>query len=350
MLHLSSKASGWRVTMLWCPMYAMKCLVTGSTGFLGTNLVHQLVAQGWDVRASGFRGTAKHLEGLPIEFVRADITNRAEVEGLVDGCEIVFHVAGDTSFWKKQFDLQRRINVGGTTNIAQACLAKGVRRLIHTSTHDVLGHDQTRTLITEQTGAFNFDGLGYNYGETKADADSLLRRFEADLDLDVVFIYPGFMCGPFDFTLQLGGVFFELRDNKLPGSPPGGSSFCHVTEVAKAHIAAAEVGRRGEGYTCSGHNMTYHRWFELMAEAIGAKPPARVLPGWALTGYGYAAEAWSLVSKKAPDMNPGQARYMNRFQYMDCSKAISELDYVIPPANVIIADSVRWYRENGYEL
>ncbi len=327
----------------------MKCLVTGATGFLGTNLTHELVAAGWDVRASGFSGSSKYIDSLPVEFVRADITDASRVDALVEGCEIVFHVAGDTSFWKKRFELQRRINVLGTTNIANACLRHGVQRLVHTSTLDVLGHDPSKALITEESGQFNFDQMGYNYGETKYEADTILRRYEAEHGLDVVFAYPGFLCGPYDFTLQLGSVFFELRDQSLPGSPCGGSSFCHVTDVARAHIAAAEKGCRGEAYTLGGHNMTTHDWFGLMAAAIDAMPPRRVIPEWALVAYGYGAEWWSYLTKKAPGMNPGQARYMSKFQYMDCSKAIAELDYVIPPVEEIIGDAVDWYRANGYE-
>jgi len=329
----------------------MKYLVTGATGFLGTNVVNELVADGCDVRASGMHGSnTKYLDALPVEIVLADITDQAEVDALVEGCGVVLHVAGDTSFWKKRFELQRRINVEGTINVAEACLKHGVERMVHTSTLDVLGHDPDRKLITEQTGRFNFDRMGYNYGETKLEAERRLRSYEAERDLDVVFIYPGFMCGPFDFTLQLGSVFFLLRDGSLPGAPPGGSSFCHVTEVARAHISAVTKGRRGEAYICAGHNMPTREWFDHMADAIGAPHVKRTLPEWAFVAYGHLAETISSVTNKPPDMNPGQARYMSKFQYMDCTKAINELGYVISDVPTVIGDALQWYRSEGYEI
>ncbi len=62
----------------------MKCLVTGATGFLGTNLVHELVKQGWEVRAHGLPGSnVKYIEQLPIELMYGDVTNPRDMEEVV---------------------------------------------------------------------------------------------------------------------------------------------------------------------------------------------------------------------------------------------------------------------------
>ncbi len=192
--------------------------------------------------------------------------------------------------------------------------------------------------------------MGYNYGETKLEGERRLRQYEAERDLDVVFIYPGFMCGPFDFTMQLGSVFFLLKDRKLPGAPPGGSSFCHVVDVARAHVDAVTKGRRGEAYICAGHNMPTREFFDLMADAIDAPRVKRTLPEWALVLYGALAETWSLVTNRHPDINPGQARYMSKFQYMDSSKAVRELGYRISDVSTMIQDALQWYRSEGHDI
>ena len=65
-----------------------KCLVTGATGFLGTNLVHELVKHGWDVRASGMHGSeTKYIKDLPVEILFADIRIAEEVDAIVEGCD-----------------------------------------------------------------------------------------------------------------------------------------------------------------------------------------------------------------------------------------------------------------------
>ena len=331
-----------------------KCLVTGATGFLGSNLVHELVKQGWDVRASGMHGSEiKYIKDLPIDIVFADITIAEEVDAIVEGCDYVFHVAADTSFWKRNFARQRAINVDGTINVANACVKHNVKRLIHTSTLDVLGYNPTGGSYDERSGHYNFNNMGYNYGDTKLEAEIRLRGYHDANTLDVVFIYPGFMIGPFDYTLQLGRVFFDLAEGKFPASPPGGGSFCHVTEVARAQIKAAEKGRRGEGYLCAGtqsNNIPYADMFARMALAIGAKPPRLTTPKAVFVAYGHICEWVAELTHKAPDMNPGQARYMSCPQYALSDKAQQELDYQVPSVEECIADALTWYRANGFHI
>lgn len=330
---------------------AKSCLVTGATGFLGTNLVHELVKQGWKVRASGMHGDdIKYIKDLPVEFVPADITKFHEVEELVKGCDVVFHVAGDTSFWKKNFERQRKINIDGTVNVAEACLQHGVKRLVHTSTLDVLGYNSTGGSLDERTGHYNFDNMGYNYGDSKLEAEVRLRAYNSS-QLEVIFIYPGFMMGPFDHTLQIGRVFFDLAKGKVPALIPGGGSYCHVTEVAKAHIKAAENGRPGEGYLCAGMphtNISHAEAFRRMAKAINAKSPKVTIPRWAFIAYAYVCEFVSEFTNKAPEMNPGQARYLSSPQYAISGKAINELDYSVPSFEICIEDALTWYRANGF--
>lgn len=275
----------------------MKCLVTGATGFLGTNLVHILAKDGWEVKALGLPGSnIDYIKDLPIEIIFGDITNPEEVDAAVKGCQVVFNVAGDTSWWKKRFDLQRKINVDGPVNIARACIKNNVKRLVHTSTIDALGYNPDG-LIDEKWSTYNYGGTGYNYADTKREGEIKVRGFNGN-DLEVVIIYPGSMMGPFDFTLQYGRLFFELRDGKVPGCPGGGVSFGHVTEVAQAHINAAIKGHPGEGYICAGENISYRDLFQVIAEKFGKSAPSLIMPQWLLVGYGYLMQSISSFTNK----------------------------------------------------
>jgi len=325
----------------------MKCLVTGATGFLGTNLVHELVNAGWNVRAFGLPGSdTPYIRDLPIEVIFGDVTRKGDVEEAVQGCEYVFHVAGDTSWWNKRFDKQREINVGGVINVAEACIKYGVKRLVHTSTVDALGYNP-KGITNESWQFYNYANTGYNYADTKREGELSLTKM-AEKGLEYVVVYPGSMLGPFDFTLQYGRLFFELRDGKTPGCPSGGVSFGHATKVAKTQIQSALIGKPGEGYICAGENISYRDFFDHIAQKFGKRAPKLDIGKWLLVTYGYLMQFLSAFTKKPPELDPGTARYMSVKAYYDSSKAQQELNYQVKPVTSMIDDAYDWYVEHGY--
>ncbi|MFA6581533.1 MAG: NAD-dependent epimerase/dehydratase family protein [Paludibacter sp.] len=327
--------------------FIMKCLVTGASGFLGTNLVHELVKNGWDVRTIVRPGSnTKYIESLSIEIIYGDITNQPDLDKVCAGCDVVFHVAGDTSFWKRNFKKQRFINVEVPSMIAEACIKNKVKRLVHTSTVDIFGCNPAG-VADEKWTDYNFANTGYNYSDTKREGEKRVLAYN-NKGLEVVVVYPGSMMGPYDFTLQYGRLFFELRDGKVPGCPAGGASFGHVTEVAKAHITAAIKGIPGEGYICAGENISYKELFDLIAAKFNKKAPGIIMKRWMLVTYGQILQFISSFTGKAPEIDPGNARYMSVNAWYDSSKAIKELDYKLVPVQQMINDAYIWYKENGF--
>lgn len=328
-----------------------RVLVTGGTGFLGTNITLQLLELGHQVRALGLPGsTTKYIEKPGVEIQFGDITNPADVKKAVEGVDAIIHTAGDTGFWKKMFKRQRSINVEGVRNVMQAALDAGVRKIVHTATVDTLGYNPDGLADEhwdDNPNHFNYAHIGYNYAETKRAGEQIVFEF-AKKGLDVTIINPGSMMGPYDHTLQYGRIFMDIRDNKIPGILPGGCPWAHVTEVAKAHIAALEKGRKGERYICGGVHETYKTQFTLIAESIGVKPPTWVMPRWFVVFYGYLSEFWSNFSKKKPQLNPGQARYMSIFPKYNSSKAERELGFRSVPLKQMVEDARDWYRANGF--
>lgn len=324
-----------------------RCVVLGATGFLGTNLVHALCAAGWQVRAFGLPGSdVRWLDGLPVELVFGDVTNPADVDAAVQDVDVVFHVAGDTSFWKRRFEFQRRVNVDGVVNTAESCIRHGVKRMVLTSTIDALGYNPDG-LADETWPNYNYAGMGYNYADTKRDGERRALIYNSR-GLEVVVIYPGSMLGPYDFTLQFGRLFMEVRDGQVPACPKGGISFGHVREVAQAHIAAALRGTPGEGYICAGTNATYRELIERIARKLDVSAPKWDLPESFFAAYGFFLESISEVTRRPPQMNPGMARFMSKPAYYDSSKAVTALGYQVVPLDVMVEDAYRWYQENGF--
>ncbi len=325
----------------------MKILVTGAAGFLGTNIVLNCLQKGWKVKAFTLQGsTIKYIRHPDVEIVFGDVADAEAVRNAMSGVDAVIHSAGDTSFWKKLFERQRRTNVDGVKNVMNSALELKVERVVHTSTVDTLGYNPDG-LADENWETYNYAGKGYNYGDTKREGEALALSFVKQ-GLDVVVINPGSMVGPYDHTLQFGRLFMDIRDGKIPAVLPGGAPWAHVNEVAKAHCAALEKGRTGERYICGGINESYKTVFEAIARSIHGKAPRFTMQPWMTVTYGYIMEFVSGFTNKKPDLNPGQARYMSLFPKYDSSKAERELGFVSLPLQKMIEDARDWYIQNGF--
>ncbi|MGW4350507.1 NAD-dependent epimerase/dehydratase family protein [Nocardia sp. NPDC004582] len=324
----------------------MKCLVTGATGFVGANLVRELLAAGHEVTASGMPGSeTRWLEQLPITVRLADLTAAGAARQLVDGHDWVFHVAGDTSTWSGLAERRRLVNAVVPARLADAALETGVKRFLHTSTTDVLGYFRDGAPVDEFGGEHLFTGIGYHYADTKL-AGELAVRQRVDRGLDAVIVYPGFMIGPYDYTLQIGRVIRALQQGRRYPSPPGSTSWCDVRAVARGMISALDDGRTGSGYILAGPNLSYHEVFTRMAELAGAAKRPLPIPRPLMRVAGALGEATALVTGKAPDLDPGLARYLSLPQATSSARAIAELGYHPGDLDTAILDAAHWYEEH----
>jgi nucleoside-diphosphate-sugar epimerase len=324
-----------------------RCLVTGGTGLLGLNLVRQLAGEGWAVSVLS-RGEANRrwLSDLPVTFFAGDVGLAEGLDAAMAGQEVVFHVAGDTGFWKRRYPQQWRTNVDGTVHVIEAARRAGVRRVVHTSTVDALGFDPAG-IADESWAEFNLGRFGYHYAISKREAEKRALAFDGD-GIEVVVIQPASMIGPYDVTLQFGRLFAELRDGKVAAIPGGGACFNDVRAVAEAHVAAADRGRAGQRYICAGEMVSYRRLFEAIASRMAVRAPRLTAPRGVLIAYGWLAEAVAAVTGKPPEINPGMAYYMSCKPAYSSDKAVAELGYRIVPFEQAVDDAHRFLMENGF--
>src|SRR5437016_5780365 len=104
----------------------MNCFVTGASGFIGSNLVHELAARGHRVKAlvrsnSDLRGLA----GAAFERVEADLSDRERLKAATQGCDWCFHVAASYHLWLPDYRPMYAANVEGTRNVIEAAAAIG---------------------------------------------------------------------------------------------------------------------------------------------------------------------------------------------------------------------------------
>lgn len=316
--------------------------LTGATGFLGVNLAALLREAGWRVVAI-HRPTSRlsDLQGLGVELVPGDLDDRDSLQrALPEGADAVFHVAGNTSVWSRNDAAQTRDNVQGSRNVAEAALARGARRLVHTSSVVVHGLGEFRA--TEATPPA--DDCWVNYFRTKRLAEREVEAVAAR-GLSTVILRPGNIVGPRDRS-NWAHFIALVAAGRLPAAPPGRASWCHVREVARAHLSAAERGRAGGVYALSCVEASYAEFVSTVAAATGGRAP-RVLPALALRGYARLLSLGAALTGREPEVTPeGVAITCNRVT-LDSSLAQRVLGYRPATLSEMVDDCVGWMRGEG---
>jgi dihydroflavonol-4-reductase len=314
-------------------------LVTGAAGFLGGNLVRLLLAQGIHVRA-GIRQNDMGIRGLDVERVPLDVTDPETIRAALVGIRDVYHCAGVVSVEGDPSGLVHDTNVQGTRDLMQACLAAGVRRVVHVSTAHSLSPepelpiDETRDLVPADHWSA--------YSGTKAEAERLVLE-AVEQGLDVVIVNPSGMFGPFDFKpSHLGQVLVQLHDRSIPAMVNAGYDFVDVRDVAEGMIQAMSRGRKGERYLLTGRYRTLPQLAGLQLQLTRKRGPRLVCPMWIAKAATPLTGLWSRINNTPPLYTRESLRIVCENSIFDTSKARRELDHRPRPIEQTLLDTWKW--------
>jgi dihydroflavonol-4-reductase len=320
----------------------MRILVTGGNGFLGSWIVKRLVEEQHQVRVlHRAHSDLSSLNGLTFESALGDVTNLESLFIATRDIEAVFHVAGLVSYSPLDFKLMEAINVKGTANVIEACVKARVPRLIFTSSVVAVGATEEPQNLNE-TSPYTLQKYNLGYYETKRRAENLVIEASKNKIISGIILNPGVMFGAGDAVKGSRKTHLKVIQGKFPFYPPGGINVLHVDDAVSAHISALKNGRSGERYILGGDNLAIHRFFEMLAQAGGHKPPAIGLPSWFLHGASNLSRALKL--KGASDSYLISTLY----HFYDSTKARKELGFSARPAMTAIEESVAWSRANGF--
>ncbi len=318
--------------------------VTGSTGFVGLNLVRELVDRGWRVTALHRpESDLTWISRFPVERAVGSIADPASTLATMPGdLDAVFHVAGDTNMWSRRNPRQNRVNVEGTRHVVAAAVERRARRFVHTSSIAAYGiHEGVIDETTPQTSVRSW----INYLRTKGLAEVEVRR-GIERGLDAVIVNPSNIVGEFDFRGWSTAIW--LADaGRLPGAPPGRGSFCHAREVARAHVAAAERGRTGANYLLGGADATYLQFIQRVCEIVGRTPPSRAMPRWVLRLVARLQAARAAFGGRRPKLTREMVELSSTNMVCRSDRAIRELEFRPVPLRTMIEDAYAWMGRAG---
>ncbi len=330
----------------------MKCFVTGASGFVGANLVHELVRQGHSVRAllreeSDLAG----LEGVEYERVEAPLTETDRLEAAMRGCQWCFHVAASYHLWLKNYEPMYTANVTGTENVIRAAAAVGCERIVYTSTVGCIGLPTADTGFapTDETAVTCEAQLTNHYKRSKWQAEQKALELAA-AGLPVVIVNPSTPIGPRDVKpTPTGKVIVDFMNREMPAYLDTGLNWVHVRDVAQGHILAAEKGRFGERYIL-GHaegNLSMLEALKLLESLSELPAPRFQVPYGVAWLAAVVNEGMAAVTGRPPKAPLGGVRMARYKMWFDPSKAIRELGLPQSPVRDGFADAIDWFQEQG---
>jgi dihydroflavonol-4-reductase len=284
------------------------------------------------------------------ELVLGDMQDVPGFAGALAECDVVFHTAAYFREYYASGDHWPRleaINVHGTLALAEAAHARGVRRLIYTSSSATIGMRADGSAGDEDTPPAPIASENL-YFKSKIIASQRLHELAASLGLDVVHVLPGWMFGPWDAAPTASGrLVLDFLAGALPPIPPGGMNAVDARDVAAGMIRAAAQGRAGHSYILGGPFVTLADVAHTLADVTGLPAPRFRVPYGVAWAYAMLAETWARITRSYTLVTVAAVRAMHAQLRVSSHKALRELRWRYRPLSETLRDEVAWYRAHG---
>jgi nucleoside-diphosphate-sugar epimerase len=304
----------------------MKVLITGAGGFIGSHLVDSQLEQGHVVRALDLHlGLLRHQSAHPrLQAIRGDITDEGLLEEVMDGVEIVYHLASahlDVSLSDEHY---RRVNVGATLSLLEAARQAGVKRFVHCSSVGVIG-DVENPPADETTDCHPTN----IYEQTKLEGERVALDFYRRTGLPVVVNRPAWVYGPrCPRTAKLmrtisKGRFFFFGNGQNMRHP------IYISDAVKGmELCGCVEGVDGEVFIIAGENaVPVSELVKVMSTELNIRPSRLHLPIALGLLAGYALETGFKLIGKAPPFSRRSVDFFLKHNAYDIKKAKRLLGY-----------------------
>ncbi len=325
----------------------MRCFITGASGQLGSALVRALHEGGHELTAlvvANDPWADAAFAGIDVTRVVGDILRPDSFPD--ERFDWVFHLAADQSFWRGHARRQRALNVDGVRNVVTWARSHPPQRFVHVSSLLAVGVSERPDHWLNEDSPFNGGELGLMYARNKRAGEQIVLEAAAE-GLAAVVANPGTVLGPWDRGRHAARLLDGLVRGALRGTPGGGINVVDTRDAAVGLIAAARLGRVGQRYLLTGHNVTYAQLAASVCRTAGVGPPRLRYPGWALRLIASVLDPVGRISRRPPRVTPDDVTVGTRYLYCDSGKAHRELGFSVRELDETLTDTIRWYQASG---
>ncbi|MFD1094301.1 NAD-dependent epimerase/dehydratase family protein [Salegentibacter chungangensis] len=266
-------------------------LVTGGTGLVGSHLLYNLVKSGEKPRAIHRKNsdlqkvkqvfsyyTDKAEEFFKaIEWTEADINDIPALTEAFEGISRVYHCAALVSFNVNDEKKLRKVNIKGTANVVNLCIANSIEKLCYVSSIASLGRPLNGEMVNEDS-PWNPEENHSDYAISKYGAEIEVWRGSQE-GLKVVIVNPGVIIGP-GFWDSGSGLLFKKVDNGLNFHFPKVTGFVSVWDTVEAMRHLMKAGVKNKRYIVVSENIAFKEVLCKTAEALDKPKPKKALKKW----------------------------------------------------------------------
>jgi len=322
-------------------------LVTGAAGFIGSNLVPELLRRGNRVTCLVRPGEdLRRIQGLDCRIVYGDLSEKATLAAAVAGAEYIFHLAAVMGGATPGTLL--RVNCVGTRNLVEVCREQGVtpQRFLFASSATVMGPSGENEPLNEEAPCRPVSA----YGRSKLAAEEYLASQKDSLPYTIIrlpVVYGPGSDGGLTIFFKLVSKGWQVNFGTLQ------ATVCFVADVVQGMIAAAaNPGSRGETYILGEKNAYgVKQVYRTIAAILGKRPITLPLPYFALHVASFFIELVSKWMKSVPVLTREELSLYVRYRYWmyDTGKASRDFGfqsrYTFEQGARLTID---WYRQNGF--
>jgi dihydroflavonol-4-reductase len=318
--------------------------VTGGSGVVGGALVERLIARGDEVVGLARSAqSAAVLERRGARPVRGDLFDADALVSAMEGCAIVFHVAGVNELCTSDSAAMYRVNVDGAAAAVRATAEAGIARLVHTSSAATIG-EAPGTVGREDTphrGWFLSE-----YERSKTDGEAAALKEGSETGVEVVCVNPSSVQGP-GRAGGTGRILLAFLDGRLKLFIKTNVSLLDIDDCAEGHLLAAERGVPGQRYLLNGMTLSITEALALAADVAGVQRSPLLLPRPIASAAAVAVEAGFRLLRRDPPVCREMVRTLLHGHRYDGSRAERELGLRYTDPRDTLTRTVSWARESG---